>query len=66
MAEITTPAQAVVVDYQCDDCGEGKMIPTGVVLLSLPPQYPHTCNKCGKQKSFRERYPTTRIVEQKS
>ena len=33
--------------YICDVCNEGEMLPTGFVLTSNPPKYPHRCNKCG-------------------
>ncbi len=33
------------------------MLPTGVCLTSLPPQYPHKCNKCGAQRVYNVSYP---------
>ena len=35
------------VNLKCE-CG-GEFIYDHVVLTSIPPQYPHTCNKCGKK-----------------
>lgn len=44
------------VELICD-CG-GQMLPTGVILLSDPPQYPHRCNKCGKEETcWDSKYP---------
>ena len=34
----------------CDDCNE-EMLPSGVVLASNPPQYPHVCKRCGKTEN---------------
>lgn len=54
----------VKVKYTCDNCGEGEMLPTGYVLASCPPQYPHTCsNKCGYCKNFKKKYPSIEYVE---
>ena len=60
MSEVKTPVVAMNVEYICDECGEGRMIHTGVCLLSSPPQYPHQCNKCGHVKTLRECYPLIR------
>lgn len=57
MAEHQTPVEWFRVDYVCDSCGEGFMRPTGVMLASSPPQYPHRCNKCDCAKTFRVQYP---------
>lgn len=64
MPEVSTPAQLVVVDYACDHCEEGQMLPDNITLTSFPPQYPHVCNKCGHKAVFKERFPTTRIIKQ--
>jgi hypothetical protein len=39
----------------CDKCG-GEMSPTGSVLTTNPPQYPHECN-CGSVRVERDYYP---------
>lgn len=44
------------------DCG-GEMLPTGNILMSNPPKFPHECEKCGKSVSLLERYPTVRWEE---
>lgn len=43
--------------HQYCECG-GEFIPTGLVLTSYPPQYPHACNKCDKRETFKKSYPT--------
>lgn len=35
----------------------GEMIPTGEVLMSYPPKYPHLCNSCGVKQTFDRKYP---------
>lgn len=64
MAEITTPVNVVVVDYQCDECKEGNMITDNIAMLVHPPKYQHICEKCGCKKELSERYPVTRLVKQ--
>jgi len=66
VAEEQHEAKVIIVDYICDVCKEGKMIPTGMVLSSYPPQYPHVCNKCGSTTNLKETYPTTRFVKVES
>lgn len=57
MSETKTKIQPFQIDYVCNECGEGRMRPTGLALLSHPPKYPHVCDKCGKERIFRESYP---------
>lgn len=46
-----------------DGCG-GEFNPTGISLMSNPPQYPHVCNKCGKEETSRGfKFPRTVIEE---
>ena len=59
MSEQVKPVEYVAMRYICDDCGEGEMIAQKMVLLSMPPHFPHVCNKCGAKKTFRMSYPTT-------
>ena len=42
---------------RCDDCDNGYMKPTGTVLTTYPPIYPHRCDRCGAVKSFSVSYP---------
>lgn len=58
MAEIRMEVRAVQISLICDECGTGEMIPTGVALMSSPPQYPHVCSNCGASINVRgKRYP---------
>ena len=56
------PIRPIQVDYRCDKCGEGHYRPTGMMLASNHPQFPHACNKCDDRKTFSERYPTVRYA----
>lgn len=56
------PLRPMQVDYRCDKCGEGHYRPTGEILMSNPPQFPHACNKCDHRATFTERYPTVRYA----
>lgn len=58
--------RTVIVKHFCEPCakvGGGEYLPTGRVLLSNPPQYPHECNNCGEEKIFEKSYPTLEYVE---
>lgn len=58
MSEIKQEVRTFVVNYKCDTCKEGYMFPTGIALMSNPAQYPHKCNFCGIEKTFRGiKYP---------
>lgn len=43
--------------YECDNCKEGELLPTGKMFMSNPPKFPHTCDKCGSEMIFNEKYP---------
>ena len=62
MAYTQRPIRPIEIDFTCDSCGEGKMRPTGVMLCSNPPQFPHTCINCGAEQTFREKYPMVRYA----
>jgi hypothetical protein len=57
MAETRKPVNMVEVDRTCDQCGVGKMRPTGDCLTVHPPLFRHTCDRCG----HRVTYPYTEI-----
>ena len=38
------------------------MRPTGKVLMSNPPQYPHKCVVCGNTENLLRQYPYQRLV----
>lgn len=61
MAEKTFPINVVGVDYTCDECGIGAMIPNGnISFLSDPPKFPHLCPNCGATAYLSEKYPSVR------
>jgi len=62
MGEKTIPAKAIIVDYICDECGEGRMRWFGRQLLCNPPLYPHICNGCNAEKNLDHVYPKEKIV----
>ena len=47
------------VDQRCPVCNKGWMRPTGIVLTTEPPQYPHKCSSCGYEAVYPMRYPYT-------
>lgn len=57
MPELSKEVRTYEVNYICDVCGKGKMRPTGAMLASNPPQYPHRCNVCGAKNVFGRQYP---------
>ena len=63
MSEYETELKTIKISYECDKCNKGQMLPTGACLLSDPPQYPHSCNYCGFDYTFRKNYPLIKYVE---
>lgn len=55
--EVRKLINSKLVEYQCDECGDGKMLPTGNIFTSYPPLYEHKCNNCGFITNFRVQYP---------
>jgi len=45
------------VDERCPVCGKGWMRPTGIVIDSRPPQFPHRCTSCTYEQTYPVRYP---------
>lgn len=63
MAEERFTLRPVGVRMRCDVCTEGEMCATdGTMLTTMPPRFPHCCNKCGHKENLKERYPTVRWV----
>ncbi len=62
MEKAREPQTVQYVDYICDNCGEGHMLPTGIALLSYPAKYEHKCTKCGSKQYFKETYPAIRYL----
>lgn len=59
MARIEKPAVQYIIDELCDACGAGFMRPTGVLLMSDPPKYPHRCTACDAHKNYTIQFPYT-------
>lgn len=58
MPEQETKVETVVIDYVCDKCESGIMERSGsAAYLTEPMQFPHKCNKCGFEQTFKEVYP---------
>ena len=45
------------IDYRCHKCQHGWMRPTGIVLDTHPPTFPHKCTHCGNEETLNIRYP---------
>ena len=58
--ENRTEVKTFKVSYICNNCGEGEMIDTGVVLTRNPMSYKHRCNKCFDIQYFPVKYPVIR------
>ena len=62
MAEREYPAQIVIIEYECPECGEGFMRQSrNAAMLSDPPQYWHSCTECGHEETFRTTYPRQEV-----
>lgn len=59
--ETTNELKTVIVKMMCDTpkC-KGEMKPTGSVLTSMPPQYPHQCTVCKTNRTYMTAYPEIR------
>lgn len=57
--EETKQVHTFEVDFKCPNCDAGYLRPTGTVLCSYPPIYPHKCNNitCDYVENFRVNYP---------
>lgn len=50
--EIKTETKQIEVDFECPECKNGKLRPTGEELETFPIQYPHKCNECSYTETF--------------
>lgn len=65
MAEVTSPARVVIVDYTCDKCGAGTMQRDGLESMSRPRgRFMHACTACGDRKAFEVSYPQQRAQKE--
>jgi hypothetical protein len=62
MAEVKKPVQTFYIEYLCDACGIGNMMPTGVSNPVYPPLYVHKCTHCNNVVSFTKTYPTVKYL----
>ena len=53
------------VDYICDECGKGKMYPTGSLKTVMPPIYTHVCSnrECMANADLDREYPYIKHVK---
>jgi hypothetical protein len=45
------------VNYICDECNKGRMIPTGAAYMCHPARYIHKCYDCGNIQELDYMYP---------
>ena len=64
MGETIKRVVPVKVSYTCDECGQGEMLPTGLILTSWPEKIEHKCTNCKTTKYFTTKYPTIRYQEE--
>jgi uncharacterized Zn finger protein len=58
MSEIKQEVKMFSVDMICDKCGKGKMeYKDGMMLLTDPPKFKHTCSNCGYVETYFCKYP---------
>ena len=57
MPETRREVKTYLINYICDECGDGFMEPTGKMLLTNQPGFPHQCNKCEARETFSDKYP---------
>lgn len=49
----------IKVEYKCDECETGYMMPNGIALMSYPAQYVHRCSnlECPGSITSTKQYP---------
>lgn len=58
MSEIKQEVKMFSVDMICDKCNEGKMeYKDGMMLLTDPPKFSHSCSNCGHVETYLYKYP---------
>lgn len=62
MGELVAESKVLQVFMGCDKCKKGEMRPSGTVLPTYPPQFPHKCTVCGFQCNYPHQYPYQRVV----
>ena len=49
------PVSVFIIHFQCDECNEGEMMPTGEVIEAIapnPPSVVHQCTNCAAKMLF--------------
>lgn len=59
MAEQEIPADAFIVYYVCDACGNGLMENAKLDISNGLCSFIHTCSSCDTTMKFPEKYPRT-------
>lgn len=62
--QVVMEAKTYIVDMLCEKCKTGVMRPTGTVLASNPPKYPHKCNYCENEEVYNICYPFQKIEKE--
>jgi hypothetical protein len=66
MPEKNAQVVPIMVVYECDDCGQNQMLPSGRPPLQLdpnqPPKLEHICQSCSATKDFEVQYPYIKHV----
>jgi len=59
MAEVKQDVKMVKVDFSCPECESGYLRPSGTVLTTYPPMFPHMCDnpQCNYGQTFNHNYP---------
>jgi hypothetical protein len=57
MSEITTLVRTHLLEYRCDKCNNGNMMPNGSATTTYPQRYGHVCTSCGNTEQFDHIYP---------
>lgn len=54
-----------LVEYRCDKCNTGNMMPTGQATGTYPQRFQHKCNSCQHVDLFDDCYPLIRYEKLK-
>lgn len=58
-----TEMKVIRVNKFCDECKDEELKHTGMVQMTNPVKYPHTCLRCGNEYVFNDRYPKIEYIE---
>ena len=61
--EITKRVNTYQTDLYCDKCGGKMRRSSSVVLMTYPPRYQYTCDKCGMNTTATVDYPVISYEE---